>query len=159
MKFMKKTFAILLLAALSSSLLAQDATIVLNYMKVPQGMDGQYLESEQAWKKIHEKRIEAGIMTGWQLWRNVFAGADDPYQYITIDWYNDLGHSLKGDPEGFWEEKVGPLFTDEEMTKYWEMTMKSRTLVDKEVLHRVFAATSEEPVNYILVNRMKVKMG
>ena len=32
-------------------------------MKVAPGMDGDYIESEQAWKKIHEQRIEAGMMT------------------------------------------------------------------------------------------------
>ena len=46
MKSILKFFAILLLVALPFSLMAQSATIELNYMKVNPGMDGTYLESE-----------------------------------------------------------------------------------------------------------------
>jgi hypothetical protein len=159
MKLIIRVFTILLLAALPFSLMAQDATIVLNYMKVNPGMEGTYIEAEMEWKKIHEKRIEAGIMAGWQLWRNVYAAADDPYQYITIDWYNDWGHSLAGDPDGFWEENLSGLFTDEEGAKMMEMTMKSRTLSLKDVMHRVMEAENATGSKYILVNRMKVKNG
>jgi hypothetical protein len=159
MKAVLKFFAFLLLAALPLSLMAQGATIVLNYMKVTPGMENDYIEAEKAWKKIHEARIEAGSMSGWQLWRNVYAAAGDPYEYITIDWFNGFGESLKGDPEGFWEEKVPSLFSQEEMTKYWNMTMASRTLVRKDVLHRVMQATSNDTTKYVMVNRMKVKPG
>jgi hypothetical protein len=159
MKSVLKFFAILLLAVLPSSLVAQDATVVLNYMKVNPGMEEDYIQSEMAWKKIHEKRIEAGTMSGWQLWRNVFAAADDPYQYITIDWYNGFAQSLAGDPEGFWEETVAGLFTEEEGAKIWELTVNSHTLAHKEVMHRMMEATSDEGSRYILVNRMKVKPG
>ncbi len=159
MKSILKFFAILLLAVLPLSLMAQGATVVLNYMKVTPGMEDDYIQSEMAWKKIHEARIEAGSMSGWQLWRNVYAAADDPYDYITIDWYDGFGQSLSGDPEGFWDNKVPSLFSQEEMTKYWNMTMASRTLVRKDVLHRVMQATSDDASKYIMVNRMKVKPG
>jgi hypothetical protein len=161
MKNVFKLFAILLLAVLPLSLLAQNATIVLNYMKVNPGMDGDYVQSErEGWKPIHEKRIEAGVMSGWQLWRNVYAGADDPYQYITIDWYESIAHSLKGDPEGFWENEITTIFTEEEGAKYWEMTMNSRTLSRKDVLHRTMQAENNTGNSkYIFVNRMKVKPG
>jgi hypothetical protein len=159
MKSTLKLFTVLLLAVLPLSLVAQNATVVLNYMKVNPGMEGTYVEAEMQWKKIHEKRIEAGTMTGWQLWRNVYAAADDPYQYITIDWYKDLGHSLAGDPEGFWEEQLSGLFTQEEAAEMMEMTMTSRTLARKEVMHRVMEAANATGSKYILVNRMKVKNG
>lgn len=115
--------------------------------------------AEQGWKKLHEKRIEAGILSGWQLWRNVYAADNDPYQFITIDWYNNMAHSLADDPEGFWENEASGLFSDEEGQELWEMTMKSRTLAGKDVMHRVMEAENASPAKYIIVNRMKVKDG
>lgn len=160
MKTILKFFAILLLAVLPLSLMAQSATIVINYMKVNPGMEGDYVKTEmEGWKRIHEKRIEAGIMSGWQLWRNVYASDDDPYQYITLDWYENLPHSLKGDPEGFWENEISVLFAEGEGKKYWEMTLASRTLARKDVMHRTMQAENNKGSKYILVNRMKVKPG
>lgn len=159
MKSLTKVFTVLLMAAFPLSILAQDATIVINYMKVSPAAETEYLMSEKDWKKIHEKRIEAGIMTGWQLWRNVYAADNDPYQYIAIDWYNNLAHSLAGDPEGFWENELSGLFTEEESAELMEMTMMSRSLVHKDVMHRVMQADNATGSNYIAVNRMKVKEG
>lgn len=159
MKALTKVFAILLMAAFPLSIVAQSATIVINYMKVAPGMQGDYLMAEQGWKKLHEKRIEAGIMSGWQLWRNVYAADNDPYQYITLDWYENTAHSLSGDPEGFWENEASGLFTDEEGQELWEMTMKSRTIAGKDVMHRVMQADNATGSKYIVVNRMKVKEG
>jgi hypothetical protein len=153
MKLQLKLLNILLLAALTLSLSAQ--TIVLEYMKVAPGNENDYLEVEQAWKKIHEKRIEAGVVTGWQLWRNVYAGADDPYQYITINWYKDWAHSLAGTPEGFWEDYLAGLFSDEEANRLMEMTSTSRVLAKRQIAHQVMSAGAGS--RYILVNQMKVK--
>ncbi len=159
MKSIIKAIAVVLLAVFSLSLMAQDATIVLNYMKVSPGMDDAYIQTEQFWKKIQEKRIEAGILTGWQVWRNVYAAADDPYQYITIDWYKNWEHSLASPPDGFWEENIAPILNTEEDQKMWDKTLNSRTLVNKEVMHRVMEADNNQGATYILVNRMKVKQG
>ena len=115
--------------------------------------------AEQGWKKLHEKRIEAGIMSGWQLWRNVYAADNDPYQFITIDWYKNMAHSLADDPEGFWENEASGLFTDEEGQVLWEMTLNSRKIVQKDVMHRIMEAENASPAKYIIVNRMKVKDG
>lgn len=159
MKLFLKLFAILLLAVLPVSLIAQNSTIVLNYMKVSPGMEDDYRKIEMEWKKLNEKKIESGLMTGWQLWQNVYATGDDPYEYITIDWYKDWGHSLAGDPENFWDDYVLALFTEEEATSIWEMTLKSRTMVNKEVMHLAVTADNNGTAPVILVNRMKVIPG
>ncbi|MDX2432241.1 MAG: hypothetical protein QNK35_14990 [Bacteroides sp.] len=159
MKSLTRVFTILLMAVFPLSILAQDATIVLNYMKVNPGMTADYIQAEQGWKKLHEKRIEAGVMNGWQLWRNVYATPNDPYQFITIDWYNDIAHSLAGDPEGFWQNEIEGVFAEGEAAEIWEMTANSRTLVGKDVMHRIMEADNATGSSYIIVNRMKVKEG
>jgi len=154
MKLVSKVLFTLLLAALPLSLFAQGPTIVLEYMKVTQESEGLYLEVEQAWKEIHKKRIDEGLSIGWQLWRNVYAGYGDPYQYVTINWYKDWAHSLAETPDDFWAAVWESAGDD-----LYEKTAKSRVLVDREVTHQVMAADSSAGASYILVNRMKVKPG
>ena len=61
MKNILKSFLVLLLAVVSFSLTAQNPVVILEYMKVTQESESTYLEVEQVWKKIHQKRIEAGV--------------------------------------------------------------------------------------------------
>ena len=42
----------------------------LSYMKVAPGQAESYVRMErEVWKPIHEARLRAGIITGWQLYR------------------------------------------------------------------------------------------
>ena len=156
MKSLSKVFAFLLLAALPFSLFAQNPVVVLGYMKVEQGKVGDYLKIEQDWKKIHQKKMEAGMITGWQLFRNLYAGAEDPYQYIAVNWYQNYEKSFEEVwPDGLLDD----VFSEEEWEEVWEMTLKSRKMAFIEVSHQVVTDDSNEPAKYILVNRMKVKPG
>ena len=149
MKNVLKVFAMLLLAVVSFSLTAQNPTVVLEYMKVEQNSETAYLEVEQAWKAIHQKRIDEGLSAGWQLWRNVYAGYNDPYQYITVNWYNDYAQSFKPTPEGFFDE----------FSEIMEKTGGARILAGRQVSHRIDVAQNETPSKYIYINQMHVKQG
>lgn len=155
MKHVFKVFIALLLAVVPLSLIAQNPTVILEYMKVTQESESTYLEVEQAWKKIHQKRIELGLSAGWQLWRNVYAGYNDPYQYITANWYSDYAQSFKPMPEGFYEG-----FMNGEDAEILNKTAGSRVLASKQVTHQVSQATNN-PGNSTLiwVNQMHVQPG
>jgi hypothetical protein len=156
MKHLLKSFAILLLAAFPLTLAAQGATVILDYMKVTPENESAYLEVEKTWKEVHRMRIEAGLISGWQLWRNVYAAPGDDYQYVTITWFNDWAQSLAPVPEGF-NEKV---FTELDLgDDFFAKTLASRNQVDRDVSHRMIEAENSQGANYILVNQMKVKDG
>ena len=129
MKSVFKVLTFLLLAALPTTLLAQNATLVIEYMKVTQESESTYLEVEKAWTKIHQKRIEEGLSMGWQLWKNSYAGYGDEYQYITINWYKDWAHSFTPLPEGFFDQ-----FFNGEDAEIFAKTVDSRILVAKDVV-------------------------
>ena len=91
MKKQLRTLLTLLLVAFTLTAFSQDdAVIVIGYMKVKPGESGKYLELEKEWKKIHEARLEKGFITGWQLWEKMYAGAEDEYHYIVIEWYENF---------------------------------------------------------------------
>jgi hypothetical protein len=146
--------AAVLVALSPFCLMAQNSTVVLEYMKVTQESESTYLEVEQAWKQIHQKRVEEGLVAGWQLWRKVHAGYNDPYQYITINWYNDFAQSFKGVPDGFYEQ-----FMNGPDAEIFNQTASSRVLAHMEVSHQIGGAENNQGASFIVVNRMKVKPG
>lgn len=156
MKARSRILLFLLFAVLPLTLFSQGRTVVAAYMKIDQHTGGDYLEVEQAWKKIHQKAIEAGVYNGWQLWRNVHAGIDDPYQYITLGWYDDYAHSFGEDAPEDWMEG---LFTDEEAEALYQKTMASRRYAFEEVSNLVTMVENPQPVKYLVVSRVNAKPG
>lgn len=154
MKTIPRIFSLLLLAALSVNLSAQGPVVVLDYMKVTQDSEGLYLDVEKAWKKIHQKRIEEGLSNGWQLWRNVYAGYGDPYQYVTINWYENWEQSFAEEPEGFWDG----IFEGSE-GEILRKTLESRILVTREVKHQWMTAENSRGSKLIQINHMKIFPG
>ena len=153
MKPVTKVLMSLLLAALPFSLLAQNPTVIVAYMKVAPGQFSNYLEVEQSWKKLHQKAVEVGVHNGWQLWRNVHAGMNDPYHYITIQWYDNYEHSFGEDAPDGWTDGV---YTDTEMETLMEKTTAARTYAFEEVSHQVVAVDSSREMKYLLVSRNHV---
>ena len=156
MKSALRILSILLLAALPCSLFAQNPTVIVAYMKIKPGSATDYLELEKTWKKLHVKAIEAGVYNGWQLWRNIHAGADDPYQYITIQWYNNYEHTFgENTPEDWWEG----VFTEEEGIELRKKAYASRRYAFEDVSHQVVTVDNPEDFKYLLVSRNKIPPG
>ena len=83
MKRLVKLLSIIIFVSLPISLLAQNAIVTLDYMKVNPGQWWNYLELEKEWKtKVHKKMIEAEMITGWQLWQKMYAAGEDEYHRI-----------------------------------------------------------------------------
>jgi len=144
--------ALSLLLTLSCTIFAQNPVVIVDYMKVKPGMTGEYLEVEQQWKKIHQKRIEAGLITGWQLWQNKFAADGDPYQYVTITWYENFAKTFENAPD----DLLDGIFTDEEINDLFSRTLESRKNVHQQVSHRFLVADGDSPSKIIVLNHMKV---
>ena len=65
--------------------------ITVDYMKVPPGGGGQYMELEQLWKKIHQVRIDEGSMADWALYSLVFPGGSaNEYNFGTVNGYSEF---------------------------------------------------------------------
>jgi hypothetical protein len=156
MKSALKALSILLLAALPCSLIAQNPSVIVAYMKVKPESVNDYLEVEKAWKKLHVKAIEAGVHNGWQLWRNIHAGADDPYQYITIQWYDSYDHTFgENNPEGWWEG----VFSEQEQTELNKKAYASRSYAFEDVSHQLVSVDNPENFKYLLVSRNQIPPG
>jgi hypothetical protein len=131
---------------------AQYVGAVVDYMKVKPGHNGDYLEVEMEWKKIHEARVKQGHIIQWVLWEKMFAGADDPYHYMTVAIFDDF----KKTENSFPVEWVQDNLTEKELDDLMKRTGESRTLVKTEVFHQVAFAENQKPSEYMMLNTMKV---
>ena len=151
MKKMKKSIVILLLAAFPAIAFSQ--TVVVEYMKVSQENESLYLEVEQQWKKIHQARIEAGSINGWTLYRNVAAGYKDPYQYITVTWYDDMAKAVASSMNGV--ESVSDMLDQDLLNK----TSESRVLAYRNFSHQMASASNNHGSRFLVINHMKPTPG
>ncbi|MEQ8703620.1 MAG: hypothetical protein RIC19_06860 [Phaeodactylibacter sp.] len=67
----------------------------IEYMKVKPGMMDEYLECEAVWKLIHQYRIKAGLIEGWELEQVMLPrGTGTEYDFLTVTHYkswDDMG--------------------------------------------------------------------
>lgn len=135
--------------------------IEVDLMKVNPGEEGNYVELEQkVWKPIHQERINKGLIVGWVLYKVMYSGANDEYNYATVNVYANPA-SLENSYQGIDFEKIHP---GKDVNKEFEKTLNTRTIVRKQLLSRGNYAypgggESPGPHKYIVVNYMKTIPG
>jgi hypothetical protein len=155
---MKNPTLLAVLLALASIAFGQMA--VVDYMKVKPGNAGKYLEVEKAWRKIHEARVKSGEILSWTLYENMFAGADEAYQYVTVTIYKDFAAYEKMNWDAS-SKAAYPNYTSKEWDDLMQKTGESRTISSMDVFNRVVDAgvpSTKAPV-YFMLSCMNVKPG
>lgn len=141
---------------------AQDSHVyaIVDYMKVSKDKVNDYLEVERIWKKIHEKRLEKGLITAWYFYQVANAPADArDYQFVTVN----VCSSFSSLENPFPEDVFSSVYSNEELQKYMKKTGESRDLIRSEVWHMESSAMtppsdSEKPP-YILTSYMQPVAG
>lgn len=152
---------------LSFQLLHAQAIIgVVDYMKVDNPQE--YLEVEKSWKKIHELRLKKDMIMAWSVFKVMFKTTEDPYNYITVSWYDSFSKLDKGVPESILNEAF-PEKSEEEWEKFHELTESSRKLVTQGVFHARLRTSLENQTSskktlkiegeYIVINEINVAKG
>ncbi len=146
----------------SSSLYAQDDEkqyVIVEYMKVKPGMMTKYRECEKAWKMIHEARLKAGYITGWELERVVFpSGTDNEYDFLTITHYKNW-KAMDAEDSSTFEKFFKALPEDQRMAA--DSANTYRDIVKREIwtgLEVLFAPGAKNP-KYRVENFMSVPAG
>jgi hypothetical protein len=99
----------------------------VQYMQVPEGGDELYLKVENAWKKIHSIRKEAGIVSQWVVCKvHRTEGPPADYNYAVIHIFDSWEKLKKLYPAGLLDGKLS--LTDEEQQAI-NRTREARTMV------------------------------
>ena len=122
----------------------------------------QYLELEKSWKKIHEERFKEGMIIGWSVFKVMFKTTEDPYNFITVSWYDSFSKLDKDIPESILI-KAFPDKTEEQWKEFHELTNSSRTLVTSGVFHQRLKTRPEKQLKirgtYFVINEISVAKG
>lgn len=132
---------------------------LVEFMKTSPGFEGKYVELETTtWKKLHQARLDKGIIIGWYLYRIHYTAADDPYNYATVTLFSDPAKM-----EDAWAG-IDPAEVLEGMNieKMYQETMESRKMVSSNLMNRmdiVFPEGGPGDFKYLQLDYMKVKQG
>lgn len=157
-----KLFNILLLSfsfstLVENTLFAQASIGVVDYMKV-ENVD-QYVELEKSWKKIHEERLKNKMIVAWAVFEVMYNTAQDPYNYITVSWYDSFTKLDKGVSESTMKAAF-PEKTEADWEEFKELTNSSRKLVSSSVFHQRLRTRLEDKIKiqgqYFVINEINV---
>lgn len=141
-------------------LYAQALIGVVDYMKVDDS--NKYLELEKSWKKIHEERIKKDMIVAWSVFKVMFKTTEDPYNYITVSWYDSFSKLDKDVPEEILKAAF-PNKTEKDWKAFHEITNSSRKLVSSGVFHQRLTTRTEGKINltgvYYVINEINVSKG
>lgn len=141
---MKKLLIFALTILLCMPLMAQEKLfIVFEMMKVDNEQEAAYSETEQFWKKIHEKRVAAGDIIGWDLWQLLPGGEDQGYQYATATLYNSAEKMFED--SNLWQraQEAYPNMSEEALNDKMNSSSKTRDLAVRIYMERIDGTTGD----------------
>jgi L-rhamnose mutarotase len=132
---------------------------IVDLMKVKPGDEAKYVDLEKnVWKTLHQERIKQGKITGWILYKVLYTGSADAYNYVTVTFFDNPAN-LENPWDGIDPKKV---LVGKDVDKAYEETLKSRDLVRSNLMTRIDEVVPEGnpiDVKYVEVDYMKVKPG
>ncbi|MEJ0029539.1 MAG: hypothetical protein WDO15_03870 [Bacteroidota bacterium] len=105
--------------------------IMMNFMKVKEGMGDAYVASEtKDWKPVHKEMADNGKRAGWGLWALAYpGGSGNSYDYVTTDSYETYAQMF----EPATMEAFKKVYPDQEVTPWIQKTERTRSLVRSEL--------------------------
>lgn len=130
--------------------IAFSQVVVLNYMKVPPDGGERYETIEKQVQKVMQEHVNRGEMLDWELYRVHYQGSQSPYQYVTVDVYEDFSSSLEGINWEIVQEVLG-----DQVDKVGEEIGASRELVYRETLGFNMGIPNQGDEKFLLISYMK----
>ena len=137
---------------------SQNIIGVVDYMKVEN--TDEYLEIEKQWQKIHRERLKEGMIIGWAVYQIMFKTVEDPYNFVTISWYDAFSKLDKKVPQSILDAAF-PDKTKDDWKEFDQQTNSCRKLVASGVFHQQISTSPDlsNLANFYVVNEINVKPG
>ena len=131
---------------------------VAEYMQVD-NLD-QYLALEKQWHAIHKVRKEKEMIIGWAVYQVMFKTPEDPYNFITVSWYDSFSKLDKGVPDEVIQTAF-PSMTKEDIKAFHQKTEKARKRISSGVFHQRMTCANglDNMGKFYVINEIKVKQG
>ncbi len=119
-----------------------------------------YIKIEEQWKKVHEERIKAGMIVGWAVYQVMFKTVGDPYNFVTISWYDGFSKLDKGISDEI-IKAAHPDMSNKEWKQFVDQTEKTRKMTASGVFHQRLSCSGNLDQNgaYYILNEINVVPG
>ncbi len=156
--------SLLLLSAilLSTISLAQTQTPVfvrVVLQKVHPGKEADFEKfMKETMKPVHELRKKKGKITNWRLYRVHFTGANDEYNYVSVNYYNSWPQTQANDD---WPALMKEADAKADPVALGARFNEMRTIVRQMLYYRQETVTPKTPVvpKFVMIDFMKVRPG
>jgi len=140
------------------SIYSQNIIGVVDYMKVDNKTE--YLEIEKSWQKIHEVRFRKNMIVGWGVYQVMFKAIEDPYNFVTISWYDNFSKLDKEIPDEILNEAY-PEKNKEDWDAFFKQTRNSRKIITSGVFHQQISCSDglDHSGKIYVINEISVKPG
>lgn len=119
-----------------------------------------YLELEKEWQKIHEERLKSGVIIGWAVYQVMFKTVEDPYNFVTLCWYDAFSKLDKEIPDEI-RKAAYPDKSEEDWKIFEKKTDEIRKLISSGVFHQRMSCSFglDHLGKYYVLNEISVKPG
>lgn len=146
---MKRVLTICIIFLAVMAVEAQTVAVV-DYMKVPANGGDAYVAVEKQWKTLHQNRVDAGEIIGWELYFVRNTGTNSPYNFATVTIYENFTKTENWATEAQMKKAFG-----EKMDDFLKKTDISRNLVNTESYFLQVGIPSDVPDKYVVVNTIQ----
>lgn len=117
--------------------------LIFEFMEVDNEQETAYAETEEFWNKVHQERVNAGEIVGWDLWSLRPGGENQGAQYLTVTLFNDPVQMMQ--PMNWMEHfsNAYPDMSDEELSAELERGAASRDLAYRYYIQQVAYTDSD----------------
>ncbi len=154
-----KNYISLLTFCFCLNVLGQDNNtyLRLTFIKAKEGSN--YRENlTQKFARLHQQRIEDGIINGWDLWQ-VVNSRQTPFSHVIVT-LTDIS-KMDSLYSGVNMQKVFPDMTNSDIETFYENNITSRDIIGDYIITTVksISKTNNIPEEFMVMNFMKVKEG
>ncbi len=154
-------FLMMLLFACSIAFAQTPPTIYLHvlYHNVAPGNVGEFEKiMKENFKPMNQLRKQNGKILNWSLYKIHYKGTDDPYNYVSVVYYDSFN---KTEPNDNWLELMKAANPKVDANAIFEKANKLRSIVGQNLYRRTESVSSKTPlpIKYIVASFQKSKPG
>jgi hypothetical protein len=146
---MKRVLTICMIFMAVMAMEAQTVAVI-DFMKVPANGGDAYMAVEKQWKTLHQSRVDAGEILGWELYWVRNSGTDSQYNFATATIYENFSKT-----ENFASEAEMKKAFGDKMDDFMKKTDASRNLIYSEDYFLQVGIPGDVPDKYLVINHVQ----
>ncbi len=139
---MKKLTVFIFFLSLCIPSFSQETYLLMEMMDVDPNSNTSYLEVEEFWSKIHQQRVNAGEIRGWDLWTFIPAGTEQEYRFMTVTFFESAVSMFEGLTDESINKHAAAVYPD--MSENELNAMLEQTGTSRDIAAQIYSVESDK---------------